>query len=525
MEDYIIHNITIYDGTGKPGYSGSLTFSGDRITGVYASPEIDIPACHEISGKGLCVAPGFVDTHTHSDLYLLHDGRQPSSITQGVTTEILGQDGLSYAPLSLNNLKDYVRYIKGLNGQFEDIPLDFTTAGEYLEHFRGKTAVNVAWLVPHCALRLETVGFENRLMSLSELSKACQMVQEAMDQGARGFSTGLSYFPGAFSNTEELIEICKAVKEKDGVYVTHLRTVFQGKPFDNVEEALNIARYSGVKLHFSHYRTGGDTIGHTEKIMEKIDRGIQEGLDITLELYPYPYGASYAPMFIPPWANDGGFDVIMERLANTESRKKIAEYIDREFSAFDGIITYSGNHEELMGRTFSELAKEHGVSKGTIIAELLYSEELALSFHDVDPRLDEEQIGCFHRDVLELLSRPNYMVGSDAIHVGKYPHPRAWGSFAKLLRLAREERFPLERLINRMTDLPCQRFRLTDRGRLQKGYYADLVLFYPMTVTDRATIENPRLAAAGIQYVFVNGHLALQQGKPVGNLAGRVIKH
>lgn len=523
MEDYIIRNIKIYDGTGKAGCVGSISISDDKITGVYRSQEPPVSALHEIQGEGLCAAPGFVDTHTHSDMYLLHDGRQPSSISQGVTTEILGQDGLSYAPLSIKNLKDYARYIKGLDGQFDDVALDFTSAKEYLQRFSGKIGVNVAWLIPHCALRLETAGFQNRLLDSGEMSKACGMIAEAMDQGAKGFSTGLSYFPGAFSDTEELIQLCKAVREKDGVYVTHLRSVFQGKPFDRVEEALNIARKSGVKLHFSHYRTGSGTIGQTEKIMSKIDEGIDEGLDISLELYPYPYGASFAPMFIPPWANDGGFDAIMARLGDPCDREKIIAYIDSEFADFDGMITYAGIHGDLMGKTFSELAEENKVSKGEMIARLLYSEHMALSFHDVDPGLSGEETKQFHRDVLELLSRPNYMVGSDAIHVGAYPHPRAWGTFAKVLRLAREEKFELEKLINRLTDLPCRRFKLEKRGRIEKGYFADVVIFNPDTVTEHSTIEDPRLAAEGIEYVFVNGQLALSHGQLIGNLAGRVL--
>ncbi|TAH73791.1 MAG: hypothetical protein EWM47_02340 [Anaerolineaceae bacterium] len=523
MVDYLINNIQIYDGTGKPGFLGSLAITGDRISGIYDYPDIDIPAHNKISGRGLCAAPGFIDTHTHSDMYLLHNKLQPSSITQGVTTEIIGQDGLSYAPLSTKNLKDYARYLKGLNGMYDDVSLDFNSVNEYLDRFKGNIAVNIAWLVPHNSLRLETAGFQNRLLTPDEIKKACRLATEAMEQGAKGFSTGLSYYPGAFSNTEELIEICKAVREQDGVYVTHLRTVFQGESFDNIEEAIEIARRSGVKLHFSHYRTGGNTIGNSEMIMEKIDKAVMDGMDITLELYPYPYGASFAPMFVPPWANDGGFDAIIERLKNTDTRKKIADYIDKEFAAFDGMITYCENNKEYMGRVFSDIAKERGISKGMMISELLYSENLALSFHDVDPKLSKEHEKLFHRDLIMLLSRSNYMVGSDAIHVGEYPHPRAWGSHAKLLRIAREEGFPLETLIQRMTELPCKRFKLRNRGCLQEGYYADLVLFDSNTVTDNATIDNPRLSADGIYYVFVNGHLALQQGRLIEEYAGRVL--
>ena len=521
LEELLIQNACIIDGTGSPGFMGSLTVSGARITGIWKDPWYNIPARERLDSAGMVLCPGFVDTHTHSDMVLLHDGRQPASITQGVTTEILGQDGLSYAPLSPDNLRSYALYLKGIDGMFCDVPLDFTSTEQYLSRFEGKTGVNVAYLVPHCALRLETVGFENRLLTPSEMMLAQTMLRQGIREGAKGLSTGLSYFPGAFSDTEELVELCKAVANEGGVYVTHLRTVFQGERFDNVDEALEIARRSGVKLHFSHYRTGGETIGHTEKIMEKIDRAIEEGLAITLELYPYPYGASYAPMLVPPWASEGGIPAILDRLEDPVKREKIAQYIDSEFPWFDGMIAYAGEDAHYMGKTFGELSRKAGKTMGQTVAELLLSQKLALSFHDVEPTLDQCTQRRFQQDVLELLSRPCYMVGSDAIHVGAYPHPRAWGAFARLLRLAREHGFPLETMIQRMTDLPCRRFGLSDRGRLQKGYFADMVLFDPNTVTDTATVEQPRNQAIGVWNVWVNGCAALREGVPTGTLAGR----
>ena len=523
MEDLLIQNISIIDGTGAKPASGSISVTGDRITHIFNDPYAKAEAKEIINGNGLTATPGFVDTHTHSDMTLLHDGGQDSSITQGVTCEIIGQDGLSYAPLSNGNLRSYARYLKGINGLFDDVPLDFSTVREYLEMFHGKTAVNVAYLVPHCALRLETVGFENKLLTRTQMEKAKCLLQEGLNEGAKGFSTGLSYFPGAFSDTQELIEFCKTVKEEDGVYVTHLRTVFQGKPFDKVEEALEIARQSGVKLHFSHYRTGGGTIGKSSLIMEKIDAAIQEGLDITLELYPYHYGASYAPMFVPVWANEGGMDDIMNRLSDHKKRSIIAEHININFSDFDGVITYAGKNPQYMGRTFSELAKERNITMGEVIAELLYSEELALSFHDVAPALDEDTERLFRKDIFDLLSRPCYMIGSDAIHVGKYPHPRAYGSFARLIRLAREEHFPMETLIQRITSLPCIRFKLKYRGYLKEGYFADIVLLDTKAVTDMATDNQPRLTAKGIHNVFVNGCMVVNNGSSTGKLPGRVL--
>lgn len=523
MEELAVQGALIYDGSGAAPFLGSVTLSGERITGVYPAPEAPGPAREMVDGRGMALCPGFVDTHTHSDMVLLRDGRQEGSLSQGVTTEIIGQDGLSYAPLSRKNLWEYAPYLKGLNGLFDEVPLDFETTGEYLSRFQGRSGVNVAYLVPHCALRLETAGFENRPLTEGELRKACEMVKQGIEEGACGFSTGLSYFPGAFSDTRELVEICRAVREAGGVYVTHLRTVFQGPPFDKVEEALAIARRSGVALHFSHYRTGGDTIGHTAELMEKIDQGVREGLDITLELYPYPYGASYAPMFVPPWANEGGMKAILARLADPVDCERIAGYIDAEFPDFDGMISYAGRTPELMGQTFGELARLKGVSKGTLMARLLREEELALGFHDLQPDLGSHRWQRFAKDVFELLARPYYMVGSDAIHLGDFPHPRAYGTYSRLLRLAREGGFPLETLIQRMTELPCRRFGFRERGRVQAGYYADLVLFSPQSVTDRATVHRPRLTAEGIDRVWVNGRLALCQGKLTDLRAGRVL--
>lgn len=520
MEALLIQNARIIDGTGGPDFLGSLTVSGERITGVWKEPWHSVPAREVLDGKGMVLCPGFVDTHTHSDMVLLHDGRQLASITQGVTTEILGQDGLSYAPLSKDNLQEYALYLKGIDGMFRDVPLDFTSVDQYLNRFEGKTGVNVAYLVPHCALRLETAGFENRLLAPQEMAVAKTMLRQGMREGAKGLSTGLSYFPGAFSDTEELVELCRGVADEGGVYVTHLRTVFQGEPFDKVDEALEIARRSGVKLHFSHYRTGGETIGHTKTIMEKIDRAMDEGLDITLELYPYPYGASYAPMLVPPWASEGGVSAILERLEDPVKREKIAQYIDKEFPWFDGMIAYAGEEPSFMGKTFGELARRSGKTMGQTVAELLRSQKLALSFHDVEPELDPGRQDRFQKDVLELMSRPCYMVGSDAIHVGTYPHPRTWGTFPRLLRMAREYGFPLETMIQRMTDLPSRRFGLSDRGRLQPGYFGDMVLFDPDTVTDTATVAQPRSQAIGIWNVWVNGCAALRGGVPTGALAG-----
>lgn len=519
----VINNARIIDGTGLPPYIGSIFVDNDRIAGVHKNPWLKVNSDKVIDAKGKVLSPGFIDTHTHSDMILLHDGKQVSSLSQGVTTEIIGQDGLSYAPLSTNNLISYTKYLRGINGQFNNVDLDFNSVDAYLNKLNKKISVNVAYLVPHCALRLETVGFSDMKLQGNDMIEAKKMLISGIRQGAKGFSTGLSYYPASFSDTNELIDICRAVAEENGVFAIHLRTVFRDKSFNNIDEAIKIAKESKVKLHFSHYRTGGSTIGNTKLIMHKIDRAIEEGVDISLELYPYPYGASFAPMLIPMWAHKGDIDSILSLMAKTETRKEIANDIDRNFSTLDGIISFAGENPELTGNSFSELARERNVSIGTLLSELLYTQKLALGFREKEPVLDSNQRGLFEKDVFALLSRPNYMVGSDAIHIGNYPHPRAYGSFTKLLRLSNQYHFPLETLINRITDVPCKRFGIKERGLLKKGYYADMVLFDSHKVTDTSSVYKPRNLSKGIKYVWVNGSLVFQDGNITGALTGRIV--
>lgn len=524
MIDLLINRARIYDGSGNKPYLGSVGVHKGHIVFVSGDPAAALEAAEALDADGMVLCPGFVDTHTHSDMMLLHDGHAGYSLLQGVTTEILGQDGLSYAPMSADHLKAYAPYIKGLNGLPDDVSLDFSTVGQYLDKYQNRIGINVAWLVPHCALRLMTAGFENRLLTDDEIRSAGTIARDAILEGACGFSTGLSYYPGSFSDTREIIGICSAVREAGGIYVTHLRSVFRGERFNAVHEALEIARQSGIRLHYSHFRTGGPTIGHADQLLEPVDEAVRDGMDITLEMYPYPYGASYAPMFVPMWANDGGMKKILERLNDPAIRKSIADEIDRDFPAFDGVITYAANTPELEGSVFSELAKREGTTKGRIIAELLKSEELALSFHDVDPELSSDMEQLFEKDILSMLSRPYYMVGSDGIRIGSRPHPRGCGSFARLWRIAREHQFPFETLVERLSALPCRRFGLEKRGMIREGWHADLVMLDPDRFRDSATDEKPFAAPEGMLHCWVNGVQAVRDGRMTDSLSGQVLR-
>mgnify|MGYP006292460863 CR=1 FL=1 len=519
--DTIIRNGKVVDGTGRPAFKADVGLSNGRIGAVGNLSTAN--ARKEIDASGKVVCPGFIDTHTHSDLLLLYDRQHANALQQGVTTEILGQDGMSYAPLSRSKLEMYYKYLAGVNGA-PPVPLDWSSVWEFRDRFDGTVAINTAYQVPHGTLRLETLGFKNVPLEADALGRAKDMLRTGIAEGAVAMSTGLSYFPGAYSDTEELVELSKVLKEEDSVYVTHLRTVFKGEPFDAVSEALEIARRSGCRLHFSHFRTGPHNAGRVGELMRQIDEAASDGVDLTLELYPYSFGSSTGLIHLPPWAVEGGCEKALSRLRDPGLRQALVEGIEANTLPLDGVFTHlpSRNNDELLGKTFGQAAEMRGKSKAEVLIDLLVEEELAVGICGV-PADSAKVRERLERDYLELLSRPYYMVGSDSILLGDNPHPRAFGTFPKLLRLCREHQFSLETMINRMTKVPARTFRLSDRGEIAEGKAADVVVFDPAEVRDTATIESSRSAPTGITHVWVNGVHALSNEKVTGRFGGSAL--
>ncbi|MFD0872323.1 MULTISPECIES: N-acyl-D-amino-acid deacylase family protein [Paenibacillus] len=519
--DVCIRNGMIIDGTGNERYKADIVIKDGKIAGIGSFP--DAEARYTIDASGRVVSPGFIDTHVHSDVMLLWDRQHACGLYQGVTTEILGQDGLSYAPLSKDNLEMYFKYLGGLNGT-PDIPLDWSTVEEYRSKFDGTVAINTAYQVPHGVLRLETVGFRDVPLTGAHLEKAKRLLADGIDQGAVAFSTGLSYFPGSYGDTQELIELSRVLAEKDSIYVTHLRTVFKGEKFDAIQEALDIGWQSGCKIHYSHFRTGPNNAGKVDELMGPIDDAYQKGLDVSLELYPYAFGSSTGVIHLPPWTVEGGYESTLERLADKKLRPAIVRDIQKDFPNIDGTFSYlpSGRNDELLGLTFQQAADLRGQTVYEVLCDLLLEEKLAVGILGERPE-DESVVKQIEDDLFELLSRPYYMVGSDAIYLGQNPHPRAFGSFPKLLRLAREKNFSLEVLINRMTMVPAERFGLKDRGVILEGKAADLVVFDAETVTDTSVVQQARTGPSGISHVLVNGEIAVWNEKVTGVFAGRAL--
>lgn len=522
MYDLLIKNIKIYDGNEGIPYIADIGIKGsyiDAIGNLETAESVDF-----IDGKGLSALPGFIDTHCHSDMALLYDRQHVNGLVQGITTELLGQDGLSYAPLSTDNLKMYTKYLGGLNGYYPDIPLDFNTVDEFLEKFHLKVAPNVAYQVPHGAIRLEAMGFLDKPLTGYALDKAKDLMRQAFEEGSVAFSTGLSYYPCSFSDTQEMIELCKVCAEYDVPLVIHTRSVFRDEPFDPNLEAIHIAKEAGCKLHFSHFRTSPANFGKTRELLDPIEKAIADGMKVTCETYCYYSGAGYGVIFLPLWAVEGGHDAILTRLADKSLREKICEGMRANtIPPVQGTFTQLNKNEQYIGMSFEEVAKLRGQTNEDMMCDILLEEGLNVGYYS-NPTDDEHIMEQLDKDFIELIKKPYYMVCTDSIPHGFRPHPRTFGTYPRFLRMAREQGVPLETMANRMAKIPADTFKLEKRGSIEIGNFADITILNEKTVTDTATYRDPRRSPKGIPYVIVNGKIAVYDEKVTGIINGHAIR-
>ncbi len=525
MFDLLIKHGEIIDGSGQNRFRADVGISGEKISFIGDSSGKESKEI--INANGLIISPGFIDAHTHHDGVLLINPQHASSLRQGVTTEILGQDGLSYAPLSSENYKIQRKYLSGILGMPPE-NLDMRSIRSFRSNYHKKVSVNTAYPVSHGALRMESVGFYDKPLEGKELDHAKNLLKDGLEQGAVGLATGMSYHPNAWSTTEELIELCKVVREKDGVYITHLRDVNIDRGFGGggVPEALEIGRRSGVRVHFSHTRTSAENAGQVSKVLELIDKAKDEGVNCTLELYPYPTGSSFLLSNLTSWAHEGGPKDILERLNDKSSRSKIIESfaLNKKRNMDQTLLSYLPKNPELEGMTVSELSELRNTSMGDLICDLLIEQDLQVGFWQVPP----ESISKWRqvsKDAMEFLSRPDYMIGSDSIPLGSVPHPRAYGTFPRFIgRLRRQfDVMSLEEMIQRVSNNPAKTFNLTNRGLLKEGYFADIVIFDEEKIIDTATYDDAKQFPIGIPYVIVNGSIAVNNENCTGIFAGQAV--
>ncbi|MED4750560.1 D-aminoacylase [Brevibacillus choshinensis] len=524
MLDIVIRNGQVYDGTGNPWTRLDIGIKDGRIEmlGKLSTQA----AAVEIDAEGLAVSPGFIDTHVHSDLLCTKPDIHKIKVLQGVTSELLGQDGISVAPVSEQTKPLWQKQLRGLNGDIGDWP--WNSIEDYLRFLSSSPlAGNVAYLVPHGAVRTLVMGFEGRRATTVEMTKMRELVEEGMRQGAVGLSSGLVYPPNLFSCKEELIEICKGAAKYDGCFVVHMRNE-SSHILEALDEMIDVARSSGVRLHISHFKViGRRNRGHFQAALDKMDQARKEGIEITFDQYPYTAGSTVLHALLPPWMHNGGTEELLAKLKDEEIRRRIKDDFAHnhdfenwvESCGWGNIVIASVTSETnrvVEGKNLLEIAQMRGTEPADAVFDLLLEENAGVTM--VIPWGEEE-------DIVSAMKHPMQIVGSDGIFGGK-PHPRLYGTFPRILgRFVRDkEILGLSEAIRHMTGAPAQLLRLKDRGYIREGCWADIVIFDPKTVADLATYEQPLLEPIGIKWVLVNGEMAVDHSAFTGTTAGKVIR-
>ncbi|MGA3131349.1 MAG: D-aminoacylase [Terracidiphilus sp.] len=524
----LIENGTIVDGSGRPGYAANLVIEDDRIAEIGAVGRAG-GFDRIVDATDLIVAPGFIDTHSHSDLELLVNPYIEAKVRQGVTTELLGQDGISMAPLPKKYISPWRKNLAGLDGESDAFSWEYETTEGYLEALGKKgVGLNESYLVPHGNVRMEAMGLDHRKPTAQELERMREITRREMESGAFGLSTGLIYMPCAYAETEELIELCKVVAAFHGVFVVHQRseadTILQ-----SMREVIRIGRESGIRVHFSHFKVCGQKNWPLiDQTIELLETATAEGIRVSFDQYPYVAGSTMLGVILPPWAHDGGTDKLLQRLRSSEDRTRMAQDIGHgipgwdnfvDFAGCDGIFVTSVKTEAnlgLVGKNLSEIGRLRGKDPLEAAFDLLLEEENAVGM--VDFYGTEEH-------VIRFLTRPEQNVCTDGL-LGGRPHPRAFGSFPRVLgKYVRQEKaLTLEDAIRKMTSRPAEIFGFKNRGLLKPGYFADIVVFNPDTVIDKGTFADPAQFPEGIEHVFINGHAVVDGGVYRHQTAGAILR-
>ncbi|TPQ19619.1 N-acyl-D-amino-acid deacylase family protein [Streptomyces sporangiiformans] len=535
--DLVIRDADVVDGSGEPSYRADVAIKGGRIAAIVkeaAAAGCQRPTARRVfDAEGLVLSPGFIDMHAHSDLALLRDPDHSAKVAQGVTLEVIGQDGLSYAPVDDRTLAEVRRAITGWNGNGDDIDFTWRSVGEYLDRldhgFDGEgIAVNAAYLIPQGTVRMLAVGWDDREATPQELDTMRQLVADGMREGAVGMSSGLTYTPGMYAKDAELTELCRVVAEHGGYYCPHHRSYGAGA-LEAYEEMVELTRNANCPLHLAHATMNfGVNEGKAPDLLALLDDALASGADISLDTYPYTPGCTTLVAMLPSWASEGGPEAILGRLKDDGTAERIRHHM--EVVGADGChgvpiewdtIEISGVGDpavaSYVGRTVQQSADERGEAPWTTARRLLLDDSLGSTIL--------QHVG-HEENVQEIMRHRVHTGGSDGILQGDKPHPRAYGTFPHYLgRYVRELGvLSLEECVAHLTSRPAARLRLPDRGLVREGHRADLVLFDPATVAAGSTFETPRTLPAGIPHVLVDGRFAVEDGRRTDVLAGRAVR-
>ena len=530
MFDILIRGGAVADGSGTPLFPADIGIERDRITAVEPLP--GAAAARIINASGLVVAPGFIDIHTHSDLTLLADGRGMSKVCQGVTTEVCGNCGYSPFPIPADRRPLLQGILSSIYG--DAVEWTWTDLAGYRARATAQgIGINLAPLVGHSAIRGSVVGFEDRPAASEELHRMGRVLQETLEQGAFGFSTGLTLPPSAYGDEAEIVALARTLAGYPGrFYTSHIRA-WAGYHVRGVEEAVDIGRAAGVPVQVSHMSINDPKHwGEAASVIEVCERAAASGADVTFDVYPYAASSSGFSQCFPTWAQSGGLDALAARLRDPESRARIraamlAEGLFRGWPWLWDRLRVSATHSPAT-RPYEGLTIQQ-----TAAALAMEPIDAALFLMEADDaRLEVIFYYRTEEDMRAFLRHPLAMVGSDGLAIapggrlgaGK-PHPRSYGAQARVLgRYVREAHvLSLEEAVHKMSGKVADRLGLRDRGRVRRGQAADLVVFDPATVVDRADFENPHQYPAGIEFVLVNGRVAVERGEHTGVAAGRVL--
>ncbi|MCU1686323.1 MAG: N-acyl-D-amino-acid deacylase [Amycolatopsis sp.] len=525
--DTVFRGAQVADGTGDPVTRHDVGVSDGRIAAITDAGTLT--GRRIIDAGDLVLAPGFIDMHSHSDLQVLANPEHLAKVSQGVTTEVLGQDGLSYAPVDDTTLAALRQQLTGWNDDPAGFDWNWRSVGEYLDRLDEGIAVNAAYLIPQGSVRMLAVGWNDRRASDAEMAKMKEIIATGMAEGAMGMSSGLTYTPGMYAETAELVELCEVVGALGGFYSPHHRSYGKGA-LEAFAEMIDVSSQSGCPLHLAHATMNFSVNkGKAPQLLHLLDTALANGGDITLDTYPYLPGATYLSALLPSWATEGGLEPTLARLSDVDTREKIRVAIEETGSdgahgvpidwdciEINGVREARNNH--LVGFTVAVSAQSAGTTPAELFFDTLIAERLGTSclMH----------VG-HEENVQAIMRHRTHTGGSDGLLVGSRPHPRAWGTFPRYLaRYVRDLGvLELAECVAHLTGRAARRLRLTDRGLVREGYAADLVLFDPESIQDTATFDDPRQQAAGIPYVFVNGIAALDDGRPTGALAGHSVRN
>jgi N-acyl-D-amino-acid deacylase len=526
MFDTLIANATIVDGTGNVGYRGTLGVKEGVLTILRGTAEL--PEHGElIDASGLVAAPGFIDMHSHTGLMLLDHPENYPKVMQGVTTEVVGVDGISYAPFRRrDDLSDLVRFNAGLDG-FPVADLDWLDVTTYLNRLDGKVGVNVALLIGNCAPRISAIGWDQVPATAAQLTDMASMLREAFEQGAFGLSTGLDYAPGSYASTEELAALAAVAAEHGGFYHTHVRYSLGDRFLDPFREAMRIGRDGDCPVHITHFYWKAGSPGGATELLSVLDEGEASGCEVTFDSYPYEWSSTRLSYFLPQWMQEGGSERTLRTIATASARDQFKAELDeagvaqswRAHMDYVRVTAFTvPDNLRYDGRTLGEIARHRGGDVLDVLLDLLIEEDLRLN--KVQPGPAGTSIATFIRD-------PRSMVGTDSVVFGEKPSPRTYGSFPRILgEFVRDLGVvTLPEAVRRFTSFPAQRLGLRDRGMLRDGMAADIVLFDPARVKAQATYDQPRQQPIGIEYVFLNGQMTVRKGECLGTLAGRALRH